>query len=116
MPCSAGYVSHTPFPRQEALLEKRRLIAQLDAGASSEDSEEEADEVAADEARATAEVARAREEQRQRVEQRREAISRAAEREEKKRVEHDLRRAVREQAGHTTSLSSPAKGKKAAKG
>ena len=98
---------------QEALLEKRRLMAQLDAGASSSDSEEEPDEEAADERRATADVARAREEQRQRVEQRREAISRAAEREEKKRVEHDLRRAVREQAGHTTS--PPAKGKKAAK-
>jgi len=82
-------------------LEKRRLMAQLDAGASSSD-EDAHDGEDVDEERGKAEVQRAREEVRQRVEQRREAITKAVEREDRRKAEHELRRAVREQAGHTS--------------
>ena len=45
------------------------------------------------------------------VAERREAISRAVEREDRKKAEHDARRAVREQAGHTNSKAGGGKGR-----
>jgi hypothetical protein len=87
---------------QEALLEKRLIMAQLE-GASSGDDDGAAD-YEDDDAKANgqynAQLAKAREETRQRAEQRREAISRAVEREIKQKADHDARRALREQAGH----------------
>ncbi len=87
-------------------------MAQLDAEASSDDDVGDADDDEEEGGQAgggvyKAEVARAREEMRHRAEQRREAISRAVEREDRKKAEHDIRRAVREQAGHTNAAKPP---------
>lgn len=96
-------------PAQEAVLDKRQFLAQLDAvDASSEEEPEEEDEeddVGGGAARGATsqEVQRAREAMQRAALERREAINRATEREERKRAEHEARRAVREQAGHTNS-------------
>ena len=99
---------------QEAAAEKRRLLAMLDAVASSSDggsgSEEDDRDESAGGGSYTAEVQHAREELRLRSEQRREAISRAVEREERKKIEHDARAAIRKQAGHANGAAG-AKGK-----
>lgn len=99
---------------EEALAEKRRLLAQLEADASSDsapEGEDEDDEESGGPGGAyKAEVQRARDEAAKRAEERRLAVSRAVEREDRKRVEQETRRAVREQAGHTNSKAPGAKG------
>ena len=93
---------------------KRAVIAQLDAAASSEDEDdaEDADEDddlgsgAPSRPAATAELERARQEAQRAAADRRAAIKLAVEREDRKRAEHEARRLIREQAGHTNSKAS----------
>ena len=90
---------------------KRAVIAQLDAAASSEDEddEEDADDDlggAPSRPTVTAELERARQEAQRAAADRRAAIKLAVEREDRKRAEHEARRLIREQAGHTNSKAS----------
>ena len=94
---------------------KRAVIAQLDAAASSEDEDDDEDAEddlggALSRPAATAELERARQEAQRAAADRRAAIKLAVEREDRKRAEHEARRLIREQAGHTNSKTS-AKGR-----
>ena len=96
---------------------KRAVIAQLDAAASSEDEDDVEDEDdddlgggAPSRPAATAELERARQEAQRAAADRRAAIKLAVEREDRKKAEHEARRLIREQAGHTNSKAS-AKGR-----
>ncbi len=101
------------MPAQEAVLDKAQFLAQLDADASSEEEEEQDTGDAEDQegGGGAAAVARAREELARAALDRKTAITRAMEREDRKRAEQEARRAVREQAGHTNSSSSKGGGK-----
>jgi hypothetical protein len=98
---------------QEAVLDKAQFMAQLDADASSEEEEQDAGDAEDEEGGGggAAAVARAREELARAALERKTAITRAMEREDRKRAEQEARRAVREQAGHTNSSSSKGGGK-----
>ena len=100
---------------------KRAVIAQLDAAASSEDEDGEAD--AEDDDLSTgqrptvsAEVEAARLEMQRAAAERRAAIKSAVEREDRKRAEHEARRLIREQAGHTNGSKAKGRGAGDAKG
>lgn len=109
---TAPRVAHSCLFAQEAE-NKRAVMAQLDAAASSDEdgAEAEADEdeddlgagQGASPARpaASAEVERARQEVQRVAAERRAAIKSAIEREDRKKAEHEARRLIREQAGHT---------------
>ena len=101
---------------------KRAVIAQLDAAASSEDEDDgldDDDDLGGGQARPAviAELERARLEAQRAAADRRAAIKLAVEREDRKRAEHEARRLIREQAGHTNSkLSAKGRGAGDAKG
>lgn len=98
---------------------KRAVIAQLDATASSDEEGADAAEAEEDDlggggggngAAVSAEVERARQEVQRAVAERRAAIKSAVEREDRKRAEAEARRIIREQAGHTNA-KTPVKGR-----
>ena len=85
------------------------MLAQLDAGASSEEEDDGADvedDLGPARPAVSPELERARLEAQRAAAERRAAIKLAVEREDRKRAEHEARRLVREQAGHTNSKPS----------